>query len=448
MTDRPDLDAIIADWLLADIPRQAPQTVLPSALVRVAAVGQARPLGGRRFDTWIGRSPRRHWAMVLVVLMAALAVAAVGGSALFRPSPALAPVVSNGWVAYAQHSGFGNGDARNGPSDIYLVRDGMEPLRIAGPESADELRRAICPSFSPDGTRLAYAESTHPSGIQDNSYSWGRRDIVIRALGSDGLPTGSAARITASAIGGDPCPEWSPDGQALAFLTGSPSHPAIVSGSLAVTQPQAYTDDGRAAIRELLATDVDGRYLAWPGEGSDVAVAGPIGLWLVPVGGGPSRPLASGDVFGPSWSPDGDSVAFTEQTENLRVRILDVLSGITHDVGPGHDPAWSPDGRRVAYLHDIDPEATSSQIVVVHADGSDLHVIDIASLGANAATMRANSVAWSPDGSLLLLDGYSEPAGASLLVSVAADGDHAAAVLVTSTAAMSGTGVSWQPVLR
>jgi len=79
---QPDLDRRVADWLRAGAPPRAPGRVLTTALDRVAAIDQTRPVGGRRFDDWISRSPRLHWVIVGALLAAALLGAMSGAGAL------------------------------------------------------------------------------------------------------------------------------------------------------------------------------------------------------------------------------------------------------------------------------------------------------------------------------------------------------------------------------
>jgi dipeptidyl aminopeptidase/acylaminoacyl peptidase len=75
--------------------------------------------------------------------------------------------------------------------------------------------------------------------------------------------------------------------------------------------------------------------------------------------GSRQRLLASGN--GPSWSPDGDRIAFTGH--HGWVHVIGVDGSDETAVVQGHSPSWSPDGRRIVY---VDEEG----IKVVGADGS------------------------------------------------------------------------------
>jgi dipeptidyl aminopeptidase/acylaminoacyl peptidase len=79
-------------------------------------------------------------------------------------------------------------------------------------------------------------------------------------------------------------------------------------------------------------------------------------IWLADDGAEP-RPLTSGEHRDsqPSWSPDGNNLAFVSNRSGSDQIWLLPLSGgeprplTSHPVG-AHEPVWSPDSRRVAFL--------------------------------------------------------------------------------------------------
>jgi Tol biopolymer transport system component len=109
------------------------------------------------------------------------------------------------------------------------------------------------------------------------------------------------------------------------------------------------------------------------------------------------------DVFAPSLSPDGSSLAFvtagiagpqlaTISSDGSGFRILDVATA-------ANSPVWSPDGSRIAFVGW--PSSTSGEvqdgnrdIYVVGADGS--HLQRLTTSAADDETPE-----WSPDGSRL-----------------------------------------------
>jgi len=79
--------------------------------------------------------------------------------------------------------------------------------------------------------------------------------------------------------------------------------------------------------------------------------------------GSPRNPGLDAD---PSWSPDGEKIAFeSKRSGNFEIYVVAVSRGharkITRDEG-GADPAWSPDGRAIAFVRD-------GGVFVMRADG-------------------------------------------------------------------------------
>ena len=379
-----------------------------------------------------------RWLVVALLLAVTVLAAAVAAGALIRRDPVPQPGTANGWVAYAQHSLQGNPDARNTPMDIYLIREGAVPRRIAG--SDDGLTRAVCPTFSPDGTRLAYAESTGRTDGGSGSYVWANRAVVVVELDATGLPAGDAVRIPVSPDGSDACPAWSFDGRTLAFLTGE-------SRNLAIARADGSTEPTPIGTDMTLQSNV----FAWSPRGDFIARAGPSDIWLVAVDGGQARQIATGDDSFPgelAWSPDGSRIAYQSRGPIDSVRVVE-LDGTIEELGSGFGPAWSPDGRRIAFTRTIAGTDDATEIVVMDPDGADPHVIVLESLGGGVATSSITTrVVWSPDGMRLLYVGCCNASLDTPLISVSATGDAAPIVLVTGYPSISDTGLSWQSVGR
>ena len=131
-------------------------------------------------------------------------------------------------------------DHRTGNGDLYLVdADGTDPVRLtSNPDTAEEL-----PSWSPDGTRIAFSDF--------NSDTVQSRVLTIGVNG-----TGLTLLSPAGAF--DCCPSWSPDGSKIAVQLGSNRHLGHEVGWVRPRRPHA---DGRRAggERRVLARWLEDR---------------------------------------------------------------------------------------------------------------------------------------------------------------------------------------------
>ena len=130
-------------------------------------------------------------------------------------------------------------------------------------------------------------------------------------------------------------------GQVVATLTDTAANPRYSSlqyiGSGAAWHPAG----GRLAIATLTSGRAALSIFRWPGGGleRDVVVDG------------------VDEIFGPTWSPDGRTIAFSAMkhgASDLFAFDLDqgVLRRLTDDLYADLHPAWAPDGARLAFVTD------------------------------------------------------------------------------------------------
>jgi hypothetical protein len=116
------------------------------------------------------------------------------------------------------------------------------------------------------------------------------------------------------------------------------------------------------------------------------------------------RSDGSGDIFHmrwlaemPSWSPEGDKIAFDDGWNRIYIAFADGINETYICVG-GY-PSWSPDGKKLAYVSDI----YQTSLSIINIDGSDQ--IKIAETGTLLLAIHHPS--WSPDGTKIVFSIYS-----------------------------------------
>jgi hypothetical protein len=137
------------------------------------------------------------------------------------------------------------------------------------------------------------------------------------------------------------------------------------------------------------------------------------------------RPLTSyvGSEIGPSFSPDGDRVAFSWDGEgqdnfDIYIKQIDVETPLrlTADPRPDLSPAWSPDGRSVAFLRITLNGGADVLLTSSFVGGSEHKIADVAP--PVRLYWRSRLISWSSDGKWLVVpDGQSsqQPIGLTLL---------------------------------
>jgi serine/threonine protein kinase len=192
-------------------------------------------------------------------------------------------------------------------------------------------------------------------------------------------------------------PSFSPDGKTLVFSLNAGGSQDIFQQRVGGKNLNNLTEDSKEDDT-MPAYSPDGRFIAFRSERS------PKGIYVMEATGENVRRV-SDFGFHPSWSPDGAKIVVSEQSSihhtlhtvpNSSLWILDVKSGEKRQLDTKGDaimPSWSPNGQRIAYW--FVQSGKSGEIATVSADGNEEPVIV-----TNDAFSDWNPI-WSPDGNSL-----------------------------------------------
>lgn len=217
------------------------------------------------------------------------------------------------------------------------------------------LERARWPSFSPDGSRMAYYEL----------------DTGLHLADANG--GGGKAVVTGAAC----CYSWSPDGQWVAYTQSINQNKP--TGPLKKIKVDTAFNYGNQDIHDL---GVQGLAPAFSPDGKQIAFGGCMtnsstcGIFVIGADGGPTRVLTQDYGGNPHWSPKGDKIVYHAGVANEgrnQVFIVDADGKnkkqlTTATKGNDGQPVFSRDGTRIFYRSDQD--GTEWAIFVMNADGS------------------------------------------------------------------------------
>ncbi|SNT01930.1 TolB protein [Granulicella rosea] len=222
---------------------------------------------------------------------------------------------------------------------------------------------SISPRISPDSSRLAFV-SLGKEGFQVKVYS-----MLLGRV------------VNFPSTGGSNSPAWAPDGKSIAFASSRSGDPEIwVSDA-----------NGNLARRITNFKGPDSSPVFNPRTGSQIAwISGRTGLpqlYIMDSDGSTVQRLTDGGyVSSPSWSPNGQFVAFAWDRKygpgapgGRDIYVMEISSKkwiqLTHDSGLCDFPSWSPDGRHIVYTNGPNDRASSSRIFTMLADGTQKHAL-------------------------------------------------------------------------
>jgi TolB protein len=255
------------------------------------------------------------------------------------------PGIAQTQIAYASE--------KSGNKEIWVMDyDGANQHQITNLKSI-----SLTPRWSPDATRIAFTCYVPFRGITS-------AQICIYSMDSNHLISFPRYRGTNAS------PAWSPDGSQLAFMSSQGGDPEIFVSDLT----------GGHLHRITFAAGVS-TSPAWnPKTGKQIVFvsdrAGSPVLYLSNSDGSDVQKIDLPDmgyVIDPTWSPNGQLVAFSwrRPSGNYDIYAMDIVSHqlveLTRDEGRNERPSWAPDGRHLVF------ESTRTgtrQIWSMLADGS------------------------------------------------------------------------------
>ncbi len=184
---------------------------------------------------------------------------------------------------------------------------------------------------------------------------------------------------------------WSPDGKWVAFSQRN----AKQEGNLFILELR--TGKQKNITARLRGLGMNFSFPAWSGDGKWLTLTCRLrdeirsNICIIKAAGDGWKQLTNAadkhQYGGPSWSPDGEKIAF----HGGGIFVMDRNGRNRIQLSPkGRHPDWSPDGRKIAFysnLHNI----TQQDIYVMNADGA-----NIVKVTNHPKSDRLP--AWSPDG--------------------------------------------------
>ncbi len=272
--------------------------------------------------------------------------------------------------------------------------DGSEQKNLTNSSGND-----FNPSWSPDGKKIAFS-----------SIRAGYNKIFIINVDS-GEPIELTNSLTFSGIE----PSWSPDGKKINF------HSSIQNEEIYIVNA-----DG-SELKKIASTSIPGTHFlmllspcSWSPTGEKMLFNFTLNMINNPLMGHLDPYSGNGEIFvmnadgsewknitnsssssesEPSWSPDGNKIAFKlNRGKDSEICIMNAdgteLIRLTNNSSVDNCPTWSPDGRKIAFVSERDG---NEEIYVMNINGSEqINISNNPSSDCNPS--------WSPDSKKIAFD--------------------------------------------
>ena len=290
------------------------------------------------------------------------------------------------WVAYTVSSVDVAADKSD--TDVWMTSwDGTEQLRLtSSPESEN------APRWSPDGRYLAFLSSR--PGKAKGAQIW-----LLNRMGGEAQQITDFKNKLSSY-------EWSPDSKRL-LLTMTERDPADSDDEKPAQGANAKAPKPIVVDRYKFKQDIQGYLTQKPGR-----------FYLFDMATKKSEALtAEGlEVASPSWSPDGQWIAFlakegkdAERYNTWNLYVIEARTGAmprkltnydgVHATASRAQPEWSPDGKRLVYLESSGAKNSAynmSRLAVIAVDGGTPKLL------ADKLDRAVSAPRFTPDGSAIL----------------------------------------------
>jgi len=218
---------------------------------------------------------------------------------------------------------------------------------------------SLSPRISPDNSRLAFS-SLDKSGFQIRMFS-----LVLNRMVN--FPAAGGTNLS---------PAWDPNGKEIAYSSSRSGDPEIWISSPDGAAPRRVTSFSGPDVSPVFNPRT-GAQIAWISGRTNLPQ-----LYIMDTDGSAVQRMTDGGyATSPSWSPNGQFLAFAWDRKygpgapgGQDIYVMEVATKrwiqLTHDGGRCDFPSWSPDGRHIVYANTADGSAAHMKVWTMLADGT------------------------------------------------------------------------------